>query len=251
MGMIDRKVEIAQKVQQQGRVNVAELAEEYGVSTMTIRRDLARLEQEGLVTVEYGGAILKKRSLLESDMNQKQTEFLEEKQRIAKAAAAFVQDGDSVFVDAGTTACEAARLLNQRKGLQIMTNSLLAANVLAANRENRLTMCPGEYRAMSMAFMGQMMDEFLESFRFDVLFLGVEGITTEGIYVPDETDGITKKKLIRQSNTVICVADHSKIGQTFHYRIAGLEQVNHLVTDCGAEKEQAALLLEKTDLILA
>lgn len=251
MGMIDRKVEITQQVQEQGRVSVAELAEKYGVSTMTIRRDLARLERDGLVTVEYGGAILKQHSMLESDMNQKQTEFLEEKQRIAKVAAAFVQDGDSVFVDAGTTACETARLLNLRKGLQIMTNSLLAANALAANSENKLTMCPGEYRALSMAFMGQMTDEFLGAFRFDVLFLGVEGITEEGIYVPDETDGITKKKLIRQSNTVICVADHSKIGQIFHYRIAGLEAVNHLITDRGLSGAWANRVKEQTDLILA
>ena len=250
MGMIDRKVEIAQKVQQQGRVNVAELAEEYGVSTMTIRRDLARLEQEGLVTVEYGGAILKQRSMLESDMNQKQTEFQGEKRRIAKAALAFVQDGDSVFVDAGTTACEVARLLNQRKGLQIMTNSLLAASILSANNGNRLTMCPGEYRAMSMAFMGQLMDEFLAAFRFDVLFLGVEGITPEGIYVPDERDGISKKNLIRRADTVVCVADHSKVGQTFHYRIAGLEQVNHLVTDSGMDAAYSEQLQKQTNLIL-
>ena len=251
MGMIDRKVEIAEKVRQLGRVNVAELAEEYGVSTMTIRRDLARLEREGLVTVEYGGALLKQHSMLEADMNQKQAEFLKEKRRIAKAALGFVRDGDSVFVDAGTTACEAARLLNGRKGLQIMTNSLLAANVLAANGGNKLTMCPGEYRAISMAFMGQLTDEFLAAFRFDVLFLGVEGITAEGIYVPDEKDGITKKNLIRRADMVICMADHSKVGQSFHYRIAGLEQVNHLITDSGLGQEQAGLLREKTDLILA
>ena len=77
MGMIDRKVEIEQKVKRLGRVSVSELAEGYGVSTMTIRRDLARLEQEGLVTVEYGGAILKQRSLVEADMNQKQAEYPE------------------------------------------------------------------------------------------------------------------------------------------------------------------------------
>lgn len=250
MGMIDRKVEIAQKIQQQGRVSVAELAVEYGVSTMTIRRDLARLEQEGLVTVEYGGAILKQPSLLETDMKQKQMEFLEEKKRIAQAALAFVQDGDSVFVDAGTTTCEVARLLSQKKGLQVMTNSLLAANILATNKEIRLTICPGEYRAMSMAFMGQMTGEFLASFHFDVLFLGVEGVA-DGIFVPDETDGITKKKLIQQADTVVCVADHSKFGKRFYYRIAGLEKINHLVTDSDLGQEQKETFRQKTDLVLA
>ncbi|WP_455502368.1 DeoR/GlpR family DNA-binding transcription regulator [Gemmiger sp.] len=250
MAMIDRKVEIAQKIRQTGRVGVAELAEEYGVSTMTIRRDLARLEQEGLVTVEYGGAILRQPSLLENDMLQKQTSFPEEKRRIAEAALAFVQDGDSVFVDGGTTACEVARLLPRRKDLQVMTNSLPAANILAACDTIRLTLCPGEYRALSMAFLGQLTDEFLSSFRFDVLFLGVEGVQ-DGIFVPNEGDGTTKRKLIGQANTVVCLADHSKFGQAFHYRIAGLEQVDHLITDSGLPEEQAALYREKTDLILA
>lgn len=250
MGMIDRKLEIAQKIQQQGRVNVAALAQEYGVSTMTIRRDLARLEQEGLVTVEYGGAILRQHSLLESDMHQKQTKFLAEKQRIAKAALDFVREGSSIFLDAGTTTCEIARLLNEKKNLRITTNSLLAANVLAANGANQWAMCPGEYRAMSMAFLGQTTDEFLKAFRFDVLFLGVEGVTPGGVYVPDEKDGITKKNLIRQSGTVVCVADSSKIGQAFHYRIAELEQVAHLITDRNLEEKWVEPIQSRTDLIL-
>ena len=102
-----------------------------------------------------------------------------------------------------------------------------------------------------MAFLGQLADEFLSAFRFDVLFLGVEGITPNGIYVPDEIDGITKKKLIQQSDNVICVADHSKVGQHFHYRIAGLEQINHIVTDSALPPALAALLQTKTDLVLA
>ncbi len=249
MGMIDRKVEIAQKVKQQGKVNISDLALEYGVSTMTIRRDLARLEKEGLVTVEYGGAILKSNSLLELDMNLKQTQFPEEKKRIAQAALDFIHDGDSVFVDAGTTTCEAARLLNQRKHLKVMTNSLPAANVLSSDKEIDLTLCPGKYRSMSLAFIGQLTDQFLSAFRFDVLLLGVEGIA-DGIFVPDETDGITKKKLIQQSKTVICLADHSKFGQNFYYQVAGLDAVDHIITDNGLEKSKIKLFSDQTDLIL-
>lgn len=249
MGMIDRQAEIAQKIRQDGRVNVAELAVSYGVSAMTIRRDLAKLEQDGLVTVEYGGAVLKRPSLIEADMRQKQMEFPDEKRRIAEAALAFVRDGDSVFIDGGTTACETARLLKQRKGLQIMTNSLLAANILAADPENKLIMCPGQYRAMSMAFLGQMTDEFLAPFHFDVLILGVEGIA-EGIFVPDEAEGITKKRLIHQSDTVVCVADHSKFNRTFHYRITGLNEITHVITDDGLDKVSAGHFRQYTDLII-
>lgn len=249
MGMIDRKIEIAQKIRQQGKVNIADLALEYGVSTMTIRRDLARLEQDGLVTVEYGGAILKSNSLLEFNMDLKQTQFLEEKKRIAQAALNFIHDGDSIFVDAGTTACEVAHLLNQRDHLKIMTNSLLVANALSANPEIDLTICPGKYRAMSLAFIGQLTDEFLSDFRFDVLLLGIEGIA-DGIFVPDETDGITKRKLIQQSKSVVCLADHSKFGQTFHYQVAKLSDIHHLITDKDLEESKIKHFSEQTDLIL-
>lgn len=249
MGMIDRKLEIAQKIKQQGKVSISDLASEYGVSAMTIRRDLARLEKEGLVNVEYGGAILKNNYLLEFDMNQKQSLYAEEKKRIAQAALSFIHDGDSVFIDAGTTACEAAHLLGQKKGLKVMTNSLTAANVLSSNKDIDLTLCPGKYRAMSLAFMGQLTDEFLSAFRFDVLLLGVEGIEN-GIFVPDETDGITKKKLLQQSKTVICLADHSKFGRAFYYRIAGLDAVDHIITDNGLEKNKIELFSQQTDLIL-
>lgn len=247
--MIDRKVKIAQRVQQMGRVNVAELAEEYGVSTMTIRRDLARLEQEGLVTVEYGGAVLRRQLLWEADIQEKQRAFSAEKKRIAKAAASLVKEGDSVFLDAGTTVCEVARLLNHKTGLHIMTNSLLAANVLAANHENKLIMCPGEYRSVSMAFIGQITDEFVSAFRFDVLFLGVEGIA-DAIYVPDEQDGITKRKFMSQTDQVVCVADHSKIGRRLRYRIGKLEQISHLITDNKISAEQAGILQKKTNLLV-
>lgn len=250
MGMIDRKVEIAQKVKQNGKVNIAELAAEYGVSAMTIRRDLARLEQEGLVTVEYGGAILKHSSLFESDITKKQTHFQNEKKRIAQAALSFVHDGDSVFIDGGTTTCEAARLLIHKKDLHVMTNSLPAANILAANPSIELTLCPGRYRPISMAFIGQLTDEFLSDFRFDVLLLGVEGIA-DGLFVPDSTDGITKRKLIHQSETILCLADHSKFDQTFHFRIAGLAAISHLITDNGLTSEQIEAFQNKTDLVLA
>lgn len=249
MGMIDRKIEIAQKIKQQGKVNIAALASEYGVSAMTIRRDLARLEKEGLVNVEYGGAVLKNNFLFEFDMDQKQSLYPEEKKRIAQAALDFIQDGDSVFIDAGTTTCEAAHLLGRRSNLKVMTNSLPAANILSSVKDMDLTLCPGKYRTMSRSFLGPLTDEFLSAFHFDVLLLGVEGIE-DGIFVPDETDGMTKKKLIRQSKTVICLADHSKFGQTFYYKIAGLDAVDHIITDTGLEKEKMNFFSEQTDFIL-
>ncbi len=249
MGMIDRKIEIAQKIKQQGKVNISDLASEYGVSTMTIRRDLARLEKEGLVSVEYGGAVLRNKFLSEFDMEQKQNLFSEEKKRIARAALNFIHDGDSIFIDAGTTTCEVARLLGQRKSLKVMTNSLIAANVLSSNEDIELIICPGKYRAMSRAFMGQLTDKFLSAFHFDILFLGIEGIG-DSIFVPDETDGMTKQKLIQQSDTVICLADHSKFNQTFYYQVANLNAIDHIITDDGLDNEKKSYFSEKTDLVI-
>lgn len=249
MGGIERKLSIMKKIQEQGQVNIAELAEEYGVSVMTIRRDLAKFAKEGMITLEYGGAVLNTGALFEYNMVMKQREYQEEKRRIAKECVSYINDGDSIFLDAGTTICEVARLIAGRKNLTVMTHSLLVANVLSKNDSINLVMCPGKFRATSMAYMGQLTDDFVSSFRFDKLFLAVEGVDLEtGLSVPNLTDGITKKRLVRQSKKVICAADSSKFGKSFYYSICDLSEIDLIVTDIGLNPHQAEAYKGKVDL---
>lgn len=236
MGGIERKLSIMKKIQEEGKANIAELAEEYGVSVMTIRRDLAKFAKEGLITLEYGGAVLNTGALFEYNMVMKQGECQEEKRRIARECVSYINDGDSIFLDAGTTICEIARLIAGWKNLTVMTHSLMVANVLSKNDSIDLVMCPGKFRATSMAYMGQLTDDFVSSFRFDKLFLAVEGVHPEaGVSVPNLTDGITKKNLVKQAKNVICAADSSKFGKSFYYCICGLEEIDMIITDTGLD----------------
>lgn len=244
-----RRLTIMTLLQKTGHVEVSELAEQFGVTTMTIRRDLTKLQDDGLVIMEYGGAFLKSGLLSEHDMSMKQLEHADEKNRIAKACSNYIKDGDSIFIDAGTTVAEITKFLSPFKNLTIMTHSLLAANLLS-DLDVTLVMCPGKYRPKSMAFMGQLTDAFISNFRFDLLFLGVEGITEQGVFVPDITDGITKRNLKEHAARVICAADSSKINKDYHYRICELQRIDALVTDAEISEEDKVHLSELLDLVV-
>lgn len=238
MNGIARKQFILKRLQNEGTVSVAEFAEELDVSTMTIRRDLNTLAENGLVTLKHGEAILNSGSLFECNMALKEESYAAEKLRIAKKCAEYITTGDSIFLDAGTTVSKIAGLLHDKRNIIVLTHSLLAANHATGLKDIRLIMCPGEFRPDSLAFMGPLTDEFVSRFKIDTLFLGVEGIDLEnGISVPDVVDGVTKKNLIQNAKRVICVADSSKFNQAFFYRIAPLSQLDMIVTDDGLPTE--------------
>lgn len=247
---IERRSLIMKEMEEKGHVDVSDLAEKYQVTSMTIRRDLAKLEEENLVIVEYGGAVLKNGSLLEHDMSLKNYENIEEKQRIAKACNEMICDGESVFLDAGTTTAEVAKLLSNRKNMIITTNSLLVANILARS-DNQIIMCPGAFRKTSMAYMGQLTDAFIKDFHFDKVILAVEGIHYKyGVSVPDILDGVTKKAIINQSDHIICVADHTKFNKHFYYKICDCARIETYITDSAVDEMQKEELNEISEIIV-
>ena len=232
MNAIARKQSILKILESEGSLSITELADELAVSTMTIRRDLNALAEGGLVTVEHGGAVLNGGSLFECNMSLKQETCSAEKLRIAQKCLEFINPGDSIFLDAGTTVAKLASLLNAKRNIIVLTHSLLVANQTASCKNIRVIMCPGELRPDSLAFMGPLTDEFVSGFTIDTLFLGVEGIDAEnGISVPDVVDGATKKNLIHNAKRVICLADSSKFGASYFYRIAPLSKIDLIITD--------------------
>ena len=239
MNGLERKQYITRILEETGVVNIAELATELNVSSMTIRRDLARMEQEGIVKTEYGGAVLNNTALFESSILQKQRIYAKEKRAIGKHCADQIKSDETIFLDAGTTPAEIAQCLVYRKNLVVMTNSLLVANYLAKADGIRLIMCPGIFREHSMAFMGQSTDEFTSNFQIDKLYLGVEGIDEHGVSVPDLTDGGTKRSLISCARRIICVADSSKFGKHWTFNICPLSSIDEIVTDSGIDPSMA------------
>lgn len=238
MNRINRKQLILKKLQSTSTCSISTLAEELHVSSMTIRRDINALESNGIVTLENGFVVLNSGSLFEFNISQKQTIYLEEKKRIAKKALEFINDGDSIFLDAGTTPNQLASLLNSKKNVFVLTHSLLVANSVANMNNIRIVMCPGEFRQASSAYMGPLTNEFVSQFQIDTLFLGVDGITLEnGVSVPDIIDGFTKKCLLQNAKKVICIADSSKFGNNLLYCIAPLSKIDLIITDSNLDKK--------------
>ena len=227
------------ELKEKGKADIVKLAEELDVSSMTIRRDLKKLAENGTVTITQGVAVLNDGTLQEYTMEFKHRCNLEEKRRIARKALEFVNEGESVFLDAGTTVKELAHLMNRMKNINIMTHSLLAANAITRLNDNsRFIMCPGEYREMSQAFMGPLTDDFVQRFQIDLLFLSIEGISLDGgATVIDVLDGHTKRALINQARRTICMADSSKIEKSYFYRIAPIDHIDMTITDTGIDPE--------------
>ena len=235
MNAIERKRYILDELQRNGSVVITDLAERIQVSSMTIRRDLNAMAEDGMVTLEHGGAVLNSGSLFECSISFKNEINVSEKQRIAKCME-YINEGDSVFLDAGTTPNELAALLRGKRNISVLTHSLLVANTTATMRNIKLIMCPGEFRENSMAFLGPLTDDFIQHFQIDTLFLSLEGIDlTDGLSVVDVQDGHTKKVLVEKAKRVICMADHSKFSGDGMARMVFWSQVDVLVTADRAE----------------
>lgn len=236
MNAIGRRQFIIQKLQIENYVDTNELAADLGVSSMTIRRDLTALADDGLISLQRGGAVLNDGSLFEFNMAMKNQKRMVEKMAIAKKCMDYIQEGDSIYLDAGTTVSCLALLLKEKKNILVMTHSLLVMNQLSDSKNLRVIMCPGEYRFDSQAFMGPLTDEFVSHFKIDTLFLGVEGIDLKyGFTVPNISDGATKRTLVRTAKKVICMADSTKFDTSYYYGIAPLSEADFIVTDDQAD----------------
>lgn len=233
MNIIERRRVILDTLQQDGSADITGLAKKLGVSSMTIRRDLKELAGSGSITITQGTAVLNDGALREYNMLVKHDIAVEEKRRIARYCLKYVTDGSSLFLDAGTTTRELATLIARNgKSVNIMTHSLLAANELTGLKGSSMIMCPGEYRDMSMAFMGPLTDDFVRKFQIDVLFLSTEGIDCcGGVSVVDVADGHAKKVLIEQAKLVVLMVDSSKFEKAFFYQVASLGDIDVVVTD--------------------
>lgn len=231
----DRLKTIIQELQSKGQVNTVELAESLEVSTMTIRRDLNKFAHQGLITLTHGGAIINRGSLFEHNTSLKEDVMVQEKRNIAKYCVDLISDGDSIFLDGGTTTKEIAVLLLDRKNIVVLTNSLYCATALSAAKGITLIMVPGEFRETSMAFLGPFTNEFIAKFKIDIVFLPCEGFDPIfGASVPNTKDADTKRFLAKHAKKIILVADSSKLGSSYLCNICSVEDVDLLVTDSGA-----------------
>lgn len=232
MNAIYRREKILSYMETNQNVYITELAENLQVSAMTIRRDLMRLADIGIVTLLRGGAALNRGAGFEYSNRFRKKQLPEEKYRIATYCADLVTEGSSVFIDCGTTPEKIAELLLPKKNIIVLTHSLPAANILSTARDLKLIMVPGIFAEKPRGFMGQMTSDFIRRFKIDILFLGTNGIDLiHGATTPDLIDAETKQSIVRQADKVIVATDHTKLGQSFFLTIAPLKDIDLIVTD--------------------
>ncbi len=222
-------------------MGVRELAEQFGVSDMTIRRDLSALQQHGhLVRTHGGGLVVGRADFLQRAFPS--AAVSPRKLAIGQAAAALVQPGQTVMVDTGTTALEVARHLPQDIGITVATTSLCVAEVLYGSPLNVLLL-GGFIRKEFPSLYGPMTESLLQTLRVDVLFIGCDGANSEdGFYTADLHVSSLEQAMMRISDRVVVVTESAKFGRRAFARYARPEEIHTVITDAAlAERDQRNL----------
>src|SRR5208282_6599042 len=228
-----------------GVIRVEEICSQLRVSPATVRRDLDQLEEAGSIRRVHGGAVSVDSRLEEPLFDDKASIAEREKYHIAQAALQFVEAGDTIYLDGGSTILELARLLHDRTNLTVVTNSLHAAHELAG-RGPRLILIGGELRRLSQTMVGPLTRCILSELHLDKAFMGTIGLTLkEGMTTTDPGEAYTKELVMSQARQVILLADSGKAGKVAFARAGGLERIHTLITDKQLEKNFAKELARR------
>jgi DeoR family transcriptional regulator of aga operon len=251
MGMLlgeERKRKIAQLVESEGRVIVAELVKRFGASEVTIRTDLEALAATGALVRVHGGAIKPEEPNHDRPLKFKETLHHAEKVRIGRAAAGIIRPGQTIILDSGTTTIEIARQIRglDVKPLTIVTNALPVAFELSDVPQFTVIMLGGILRPMSRSLVGPQAEREMSQMNADQLFLGVAGIDPElGLLTPDILEAQLNAMMIRVAREVTVVSDSSKFGQRSLSLISRMESIHRVITDERVDRAMVALLRKR------
>ncbi len=224
-----------------GEVGFAGLAEEFGVSEMTIRRDLELLEADGVARRVRGGAISMLSRSYEPPLAVRATAASAAKTAIGAAAADLVNDGDTVIIDVGTTTLELARALHGRRGLTVVTASLPIAVELGSDPDIRVLVTGGQVRAGELSLTGGMAEDAFAALNCDLAFIGVAGVcAAPGLTEYNPDDARVKRAAIGAARRAVVLADSSKLGRVAFATVAPLSAVDGVLTDAPADHPTVA-----------
>ena len=233
----ERRARIVDLVKERRAVRVSALSEDLGVSGMTIRRDLERLEAEGVLVRTHGGAVLKRRMSEETFYVERESASAEEKRRIAAAAAALIEPGETVFLSSGTTAAQVISHIDPSLEARIVTHNVGALQA-AHGLRTEVVLVGGLYRPRSNAVSGPLSIEHVSRFHAGKMLIGVDGFDLEeGLTTPTMgMAGVERVMIAQTRGEVVALADASKIGVVADVVICGLEQVDTALVDDGVDE---------------
>jgi DeoR/GlpR family transcriptional regulator of sugar metabolism len=241
----ERQERIVDLLEQHGRVSVAALSERFGLSQATIRSDLEALVQEGLIVRTHGGAILADDSGIEISFELRRRLRAAEKKRIGAAAAAMIEDGESIALDASTTALAIANEIRDRRELTVVTNGIYTALALIDRPGITVFMPGGFLRRDSVSMVGGDGRELIHRYHVQRGFFGAKGIALhEGLTDVNRDEVAIKRDMVQHARQVIAVVDSSKWGRVGFASFAGMDEIDCVITDLDAPPDMVLALEE-------
>lgn len=232
MNLAPRHTHLLDVVRSHGPQTIEALAERFGVTLQTVRRDVQRLAEAGLLSRFHGGVRLPGSTTENIAYRQRQAMESEAKTRIAKAIAQRVPNGCSLILNIGTTIEAVARELLQHRGLRVITNNLHVAGLLSANPDCEVIVAGGQVRGSDQGIVGEATVDFMRQFKVDIGLIGISGIEADGTLRDfDYREVKVARTIIDQSREVWLAADRSKFNRPAMVELARLDDVDVLFTD--------------------
>jgi DeoR/GlpR family transcriptional regulator of sugar metabolism len=248
-----RRDKIMELLKEDGSAKVGDLSKIFKVTEVTIRQDLEKLEKDGFVIREHGGVYLKNVEDQVKSFLLANQENMDKKESIARKCLEFIETGDTIILDSGSTTTEIAKKLMHIKHLTVITNALNIALMLGANPNIEVVMTGGEFKPPTLSLTGQKAADFFNGLNVQKLFLATAGISLKsGLTYPSISDLVVKKAMIDAADTTYLVADSTKIGKSAFASLGALSLIDYIITDTGIEEKHKQVFKDNDiELILA
>ncbi len=232
-------------VRTMGSVTVEQLADKLGVTLQTVRRDIQRLAENGLLARFHGGVRVPGSTIENIAHRQRESLHAEGKSRIARAGAAAVPNDCSLMLNIGTTTEAIARALLQHSGLRVITNNLNVASILSTNVRSEVIVVGGVVRGRDQGIVGEAAVDFIRQFKVDIALIGISGIEADGsLRDYDYREVKVSQTIIAHAREVWLAADASKFNRPAMVEVGRLSQIDRLFTDAAPPEPFPALLVE-------
>ena len=243
MSLNPRQLAMLAAVREHGSLRTEALAERFDTTLQTVRRDVARLTEAGVLERFHGGVRAIDSHSRNTAYTERQRSHAQAKQRIARTVAAAIPPGSSLFMNIGTTVEAVARELLHHQGLRVVTNNLHVAQTLSANPQCEVVIAGGTVRHEDLGVVGEAALGFIEQFKVDIGLIGISGIDADGTLRDfDMREVLVARAIVAQSRQVWLAADASKFGRPAMIEMASLRAVHTLYTDLPPEPAYERLL---------
>jgi DeoR/GlpR family transcriptional regulator of sugar metabolism len=248
-----RREKILELLREDGSAKVQDLARIFKVTEVTIRQDLEKLEKEGWVIREHGGAYLKDMPDQVQAISLAHQDHLDKKALIAEKCMDFIEPGDTIILDAGSTTTEIAKKLRGMRRLTVITNAVNIALILGAEPGIEVIVTGGEFMPPTLSLTGQKAADFFKGLHVKKLFLATAGISLKaGLTYPSISDLVVKRAMIDAAETTYLVADSTKMGKAAFASLGALSLIDYIITDAGIDARHRQVMKDNDiELIIA